>query len=175
MTILRILLLLLLASPARADCPVRAEALEPGGTATLPPVSVLLTIFLSEEPGGPGRIERAAPLPRGGIDGRHLCGWITLVPFRDGRTGHDPSSGGRRDVEVLGLLLHGGVDYATEYPHLRERLVDGRELWTASAGRWRIRRVGDAERRSPAFQAVLPEGCDGVALVLGEVALVPDC
>ena len=177
-----LLALLPLAAPAGATC-LDLEALgDPSGPrhVELPAHGVLNIMAVTSQEDGSFSIVPLPLLPGCGIDGRHLCGFVTMVPFRDGRRIGAGSVGGDPVVATLALLLRQGVDYGRAYPAFYDRIARSGQFSTAPP-RTHVVHQFPEERvpgwDTPAFKRLLSTAgrCARTAIVTERTVLVPDC
>ena len=185
MTLVRALLLALLmplAAPAGATCLDLDGLGDPSGPrrVSLPRVGVLNITAVTAQGDGSFSIVTLPLLPGGGIDGRHLCGFLTMVPFRHGREIAVGSVGGDPVVMTQALLLRQGVDYRRAYPDFHDRVARSGQLSSAPPRTYVVHRFPEGrapQLGTPAFERLLSTAgrCARTAIVTKRTVLVPDC
>ena len=185
MTPIRALLLALLlplAAPAGATCLDLDGLGDPSGPrrVSLPGVDVLNIMAVTAQEDGSFSIVPLPLLPGGGIDGRHLCGFLTMVPFRDGRRIAVGSVGGDPLTMTQALLLRRGVDWRGAYPGFYDRIARSGQLSGAPPRTYVVHRFPEGRvprLDTPAFERLLSTAgrCARTAIVTERTVLVPDC
>jgi hypothetical protein len=119
-------------------------------------------------------------LPNGGIDGRHLCGIVSEVPFRGSKSlAAAPTAAGTIWGRQALQLSH-GVDYARQYRRLYDDILASGQLRVAPSGVYTVWGFPEGSVPSPgdaAFELVIAQAgrCADTAIIAGSTVLVPDC